>query len=93
MDKILFKIFINEKLNLDKSVQIGINNVKFLVDKSIVKLFGELIARKTAYSLSQKGSENTYEIAFYKKTRNQILTALVMASDLEYNIRIKIITN
>lgn len=88
-----FQVFITEVVSNKEISTLTLENMKFLIDKSIVKLFGVLIAHKISYKLTMSDKTNIFEIAFHKKNKDELLTALAMISDLEYKIRIKYLTN
>lgn len=85
-------LHIMEKSSNSLVTDISNDNVKFLIDKSILKIFGQFTAAKIQYRINRISNKtNQYEISYYKKDKNKILTALLLVSDLEYKIRMQIL--
>lgn len=85
-------LHIMEKSTNSLVSDISNDNVKFLIDKSILKIFGQFTAAKIQYRINKVNNKtNQYEISYYKKDKNKILTALLLVSDLEYKIRMQIL--
>ena len=63
--------------------------MSFLIKKSIIKLFGELYLGKFSFKLKKiNEKENIFNISFISDYKNKLITALLLISDLEYNIRV-----
>lgn len=92
-ETISFQAFIIEVINNNEITGLSVENMKFLLDKSIIKLFGALIGHKLSYKLTMINKANIFELTFPNKNKNILLTALMMISDLEYKIRIKKLSN
>lgn len=92
IEKIQFRLHIKEIINNLPVSNIAIENVKFLIDKSIVKTFGVFAAGKISYRVNKINNDNIYEIQCYKKDINTMITSLMLVCDLEYKIRISLLT-
>ncbi len=92
IETIKFRLHIIELINNLPVTNIAIENVKFLIDKSIVKTFGMFTAGKISYRLNKTNNDNMYEIQCYKKDINAVITSLMLVCDLEYKIRISLLS-
>lgn len=91
IEKFTFRLHIKEQINNSSLNNIAIENVKFIIDKSIVKTFGVFAAGKISYRLNKTSKDNIYEIQCYKKDTKTMITSLMLVCDLEYKIRISLI--
>ena len=63
--------------------------MSILIKKSIIRLFGELYLGKFVFNVkSVNKKENIFNISFIQDYKNKLITALLLISDLEYNIRV-----
>ena len=89
MDSFNFKLILREKYNDSQIDNISDENMTFLISKSIIRLFGELYLGKCSFKIKTvNGEQNTYNISFISKYKKELITALLLITDLEYNIRI-----
>ena len=89
MDSFNFKLILKEKNNEKEINGLSDNNLDILLKKSIIRLFGELYLGKCYYKIKTiNEKENLFNISFISEYKNKLTTALLLISDLEYNIRI-----
>ena len=81
-------IIINKESNKIEN-NITLENMKFLLNKSILRIFGSFVASKLIFEI-KKLSENDFQIQLFKFQKLKLITSLLMISDLEFNIRVKI---
>ena len=89
MDSFNFKLLLQDKLNQSTIGNLSDENMSLLIKKSIIRLYGELYLGKFYFTV--KGinlDENTYNISFISEYKNKLITALLLISDLEYNVRV-----
>ena len=93
MDSFNFKLILKEKTSEKEINGLSDENMSILIRKSIIRLFGELYLGKFCFTvklLNEK--ENIFNITFIPDYKNKLITALLLISDLEYNLRV-IISN
>ena len=62
---------------------------KIIIKKSIIRLFGELYLGKFYFTVKSINlEENLYNISFISEYKKKLMTALLLISDLEYNVRV-----
>ena len=62
---------------------------KIIIKKSIIRLFGELYLGKFYFTVKSINlEENLYKISFISEYKKKLMTALLLISDLEYNVRV-----
>ena len=89
MDSFKFKIILQEKISKKNINNISDENVSFLVKKSILRLFGELSLQKFYFEINKlDNEENTFTISYLSDFKKKLTTALLLLTDLEYNIRV-----
>ena len=63
--------------------------MSILIKKSIIRLFGELYLGKIYFQVKAiNEKENIFNISFISDYKKQLITALLLISDLEYNLRV-----
>lgn len=91
MDSFNFKLLLQEKSTEKIINSLSDENMSFLIKKSIIKLFGELYLGKFSFKVKTiNEKENIFNISFISDYKNKLITALLLISDLEYNIRVLI---
>ena len=86
-------IIINKESNKIEN-NISLENMKFLLNKSILRIFGSFIASKLIFEIKKiSENNNNFQIEFLKFQKLKLLTSLLMISDLEFNIRVNIYYN
>ena len=89
MDSFNFRLLLQEKSSESQINSLSEENMSFLIKKSIIKLFGELYVGKFCFTLKAiNEKENIFNISFISEYKNKLITALLLISDLEYNIRV-----
>ena len=89
MDSINFKLLLQDKLSQSQAGNLSNENMSLLIKKSILRLFGELYLGKFYFNVKTiNPEENIYNISFISEYKKKLITALLLISDLEYNIRI-----
>ena len=89
MDSLNFRLLLQEKSRESQINSLSEENMSFLIKKSIIRLFGELYVGKFYFTLKTiNEKENIFNISFISDYKNKLLTALLLISDLEYNIRV-----
>ena len=89
MDSFNFKLLLQEKSTEKIINSLSDENMSFLIKKSIIKLFGELYLGKFSFKVKTiNEKENIFNILFIINYKNKLITALLLISDLEYNIRV-----
>ena len=82
-------IIINKESNKIEN-NISLENMKFLLNKSILRIFGSFVASKLIFEIKKLSENNDFQIELFKFQKLKLLTSLLMISDLEFNIRVKI---
>ena len=85
-------IIINKESNKIEN-NISLENMKFLLNKSILRIFGSFIASKLIFEIKKLSENNDFQIELFKFQKLKLLTSLLMISDLEFNIRVNIFYN
>ena len=85
-------IIINKESNKIEN-NITLENMKFLLNKSILRIFGSFIASKLIFEIKKLSENNDFQIELFKFQKLKLLTSLLMISDLEFNIRVNIFYN
>ena len=89
MDSFNFKLLLQDKINQSTVGNLSDENMSLLIKKSIVRLFGELYLGKFYFKVKAVNLEqNLYNISFISEYKKKLMTALLLISDLEYNVRI-----
>ena len=89
MDSFNFRLLLQEKSSESQINSLSEENMSFLIKKSIIRLFGELYVGKFYFILKTiNEKENIFNISFISEYKNKLITALLLISDLEYNIRV-----
>ena len=89
MDSFNFKLLLQDKLSNSIIGKLSDENMSLLIKKSIIRLFGELYLGKFYFTVKAINlEENIYNISFISEYKNKLITALLMISDLEYNVRV-----
>ena len=89
MDSFNFKLLLQDKLSNSIIEKLSDENMSLLIKKSIIRLFGELYLGKFYFTVKAINlEENIYNISFISEYKNKLITALLMISDLEYNVRV-----
>ena len=89
MDSFNFKLLLQDKLSQSQVGNLSEENMSLLIKKSIIRLFGELYLGKFYFKIKTINlEENLYNISFISDYKNKLITALLLISDLEYNVRI-----
>ncbi len=89
MDSFNFKLLLQDKLTQSKAGNLSDENMSLLIKKSIIRLFGELYLGKFSFKVKTiNEKENIFNISFITDYKNKLITALLLISDLEYNIRV-----
>ena len=89
MDSFNFKLLLQDKLTQSKAGNLSDENMSLLIKKSIIRLFGELYLGKFYFTVKSINlEENLYNISFISEYKKKLMTALLLISDLEYNIRV-----
>ena len=93
MESFNFKLILQEKTSEKIINGLSDENMNFLIKKSIIRLFGELYLGKFYYKIKTiNEKENIYNISFISEYKKKLITALLLISDLEYNLRIIILS-
>ena len=82
-------IIINKESNKIEN-NISLENMKFLLNKSILRIFGSFVASKLIFEIKKLSENNEFQIQLFKFQKLKLITSLLMISDLEFNIRVKI---
>ena len=82
-------IIINKESNKIEN-NISLENMKFLLNKSILRIFGSLVASKLIFEIKKLSENNEFQIQLFKFQKLKLITSLLMISDLEFNIRVNI---
>ena len=82
-------IIINKESNKIEN-NISLENMKFLLNKSILRIFGSFVASKLIFEIKKLSENNDFQIQLFKFQKLKLITSLLMISDLEFNIRVKI---
>lgn len=82
-------IIINKESNKIEN-NITLENMKFLLNKSILRIFGSFVASKLIFEIKKLSENNDFQIQLFKFQKLKLITSLLMISDLEFNIRVKI---
>ena len=85
-------IIINKESNKIEN-NISLENMKFLLNKSILRIFGSFVASKLIFEIKKLSENNDFQIELFKFQKLKLLTSLLMISDLEFNIRVNIFYN
>ena len=85
-------IIINKESNKIEN-NISLENMKFLLNKSILRIFGSFISSKLIFEIKKLSENNDFQIELFKFQKLKLLTSLLMISDLEFNIRVNIFYN
>ena len=89
MDSFNFKLLLQDKLTQSKAGNLSDENMSLLIKKSIIRLFGELYLGKFYFTVKSINlEENLYNISFISEYKKKLITALLLISDLEYNVRV-----
>ncbi len=89
MDSFDFKLLLQEKASEKQINGISDENMSILIKKSIIRLFGELYLGKIYFQVKAiNEKENIFNISFISEYKKQLITALLLISDLEYNLRV-----
>lgn len=89
MDSFNFKLLLQDKLTQSKAGNLSDENMSLLIKKSIIRLFGELYLGKFYFTVKSINlEENLYKISFISEYKKKLMTALLLISDLEYNVRV-----
>jgi len=80
---------INEK---SEQINLNLDEVKNLIESSILSLFGIIEARKITY-LINKIQNNLFSIKYNQKNEKALLTSILLINNSEHNFRIKILNN
>ena len=89
MDSFNFKLLLQDKLTQSKAGNLSDENMSLLIKKSIIRLFGELYLGKFYFTVKSINlEENLYKISFISEYKKKLITALLLISDLEYNVRV-----
>ena len=89
MDSFNFKLLLQDKLTKSKAGNLSDENMSLLIKKSIIRLFGELYLGKFYFTVKSINlEENLYNISFISEYKKKLMTALLLISDLEYNVRV-----
>ena len=89
MDSFDFKLILQEKASEKQINGISDENMSILIKKSIIRLFGELYLGKIYFQVKAiNEKENIFNISFISEYKKQLITALLLISDLEYNLRV-----
>ena len=89
MDSFNFKLLLQDKLTQSKAGNVSDENMSLLIKKSIIRLFGELYLGKFYFTVKSINlEENLYNISFISEYKKKLMTALLLISDLEYNVRV-----
>ena len=89
MDSFNFKLLLQDKLTQSKAGNLSDENMSLLIKKSIIRLFGELYLGKFYFTVKSINlEENLYKITFISEYKKKLMTALLLISDLEYNVRV-----
>jgi hypothetical protein len=82
-------IIINKESNKIEN-NISLENMKFLLNKSILRIFGSFVASKLIFEIKKLSENNEFQIQLFKFQKLKLITSLLMISDLEFNIRVNI---
>ena len=82
-------IIINKESNKIEN-NISLENMKFLLNKSILRIFGSFVASKLIFEIKKLSENNEFQIQLFKFQKLKLITYLLMISDLEFNIRVNI---
>ena len=82
-------IIINKESNKIEN-NITLENMKFLLNKSILRIFGSFVASKLIFEIKKLSENNDFQIQLFKFQKLKLITSLLMISDLEFNIRVNI---
>ena len=82
-------IIINKESNKIEN-NISLENMKFLLNKSILRIFGSFVASKLIFEIKKLSENNDFQIQLFKFQKLKLITSLLMISDLEFNIRVNI---
>ena len=82
-------IIINKESNKIEN-NITLENMKFLLNKSILRIFGSFVASKLIFEIKKLSENNEFQIQLFKFQKLKLITSLLMISDLEFNIRVNI---
>ena len=89
MDSFNFKLLLQDKLTQSKAGNLSDENMSLLIKKSIIRLFGELYLGKFYFTVKSINlEENLYKISFISEYKKKLMAALLLISDLEYNVRV-----
>ena len=89
MDSFNFKLLLQDKLTQSKAGNLSDENMSLLIKKAIIRLFGELYLGKFYFTVKSINlEENLYNISFISEYKKKLMTALLLISDLEYNVRV-----
>ena len=89
MDSFDFKLILQEKASEKLINGLSDENMSLLIKKSIVRLFGELYLGKFYFQVKTiNKKENIFNISFISEYKKKLITALLLLSDLEYNLRV-----
>ena len=89
MDSFNFKLLLQDKLSQSQAGNLSEENMSLLIKKSIIRLFGELYLGKFYFNVKTVNlEENLYNISFISEYKKKLITALLLISDLEYNVRV-----
>jgi hypothetical protein len=99
--KLEFKVDIMKKMEDIYIKDFSLENMRYLFEKSVITVFGMLIAAKMEYLLTEipinLNKEHSglpihyFEIEYYKQYENVVKTSLLLVCDLEYDIRIHLL--
>ena len=77
-------IIINKESNKIEN-NISLENMKFLLNKSILRIFGSFVASKLIFEIKKLSENNEFQIQLFKFQKLKLITSLLMISDLEFN--------
>lgn len=81
-EKTILKVFSKEKIDNDI--------MKALINQSVIKNFGIIVANKIKYSLEQNKSTKEFIVTTYKKHYKKLFSAITLITDEENQLRVKL---